>query len=155
MHNLKSFDEKLYIRETYHQNLYQNKKIVILHVKDDFSKIKKSICKIPIEAANISHILPRQYFSTDYLWLNWKEILNTGFMYILNLSVYTLYTRHLLKLLTYKSCIKFCGDIYLYIKKGLSSEGMFTFSDIVEIQGHSECITEKRIFLMKKKLLKI
>ena len=56
---MKSFDEKLYIRETYHQDLYQNKKIVILHVKDDFSKIKKSICKIPIEAANISHILPR------------------------------------------------------------------------------------------------
>ena len=38
--------------------------------------------------------------------------------------------------------------------RGLQREDMFKFSDIVEIQGHSECVTEKT-FLTLMKLLKI
>ena len=44
-----------------------------------------------------------------------------------------------------KSYYKFCEDIFLYIEKGFSSKGMFKFSDIVEIQGESDCITEKNV----------
>ena len=45
--------------------------------------------------------------------------------------------------LTYlKSCNKFYE--YISIAKGLSSENMFKFSEIVEIQKQSECITEKK-----------
>ena len=47
--------------------------------------------------------------------------------------------------LTYlKSYNKFYQDIS--IAKGLSGEDMFKFSDIVEIQGESECVTEKNVF---------
>ena len=42
-----------------------------------------------------------------------------------------------------KSFNKFYDNIS--ITKGLSSEGMFKFSDIVEIQGQSKCVTEKNI----------
>ena len=38
---------------------------------------------------------------------------------------------------------KFYNDISFV--KGLSSEEMFRFSDIVEIQGQSECVTEKNV----------
>ena len=31
------------------------------------------------------------------------------------------------------------------IAEGLSSEGMFKFSDVVEIQGQSECVTQKNV----------
>ena len=51
--------------------------------------------------------------------------------------------------LTYlKSYNKFYEDIY--IAKGLLSEEMFKFPDIVEIQGQSECVTGK-MFLTEKK----
>ena len=42
-----------------------------------------------------------------------------------------------------KSFNKFYGKIS--ITKGLSSDDMFKFSDIVEIQGQSKCVTEKNI----------
>ena len=46
--------------------------------------------------------------------------------------------------LTYlKSYNTFYEDIS--IAKGLSSEDMFKFSDIDEIQGQSECVTEKNV----------
>ena len=46
--------------------------------------------------------------------------------------------------LTYlKSYNKFYGNIS--IAKGLSSEEMFKFSDIVEIQGKSKCVTNKNV----------
>ena len=40
------------------------------------------------------------------------------------------------------------------IEKGISSKDMFKISNIVEIQGQSECVTEK-IFMLEKKWLKI
>ena len=42
-----------------------------------------------------------------------------------------------------KSFNKFYGKVS--ITKGLSSDDMFKFSDIVEIQGQSKCVTEKNI----------
>ena len=46
--------------------------------------------------------------------------------------------------------------ITIYIlQKSLSREDMFKFSYIVQIQGQSECVTEKKLFLMEKKWLKI
>ena len=59
-------------------------------------------------------------------------------MNILNKFVHTFYTRHLL---TWNLIINFYED--LSISKGLSSEDMF--SDIFEIQGQSECVTEKSV----------
>ena len=84
---VKSFDEKLCICETCHRHLYKNKmdldsipdelksikksekivifnvplfkKIEIMHGTGELSKIKGSICNIPIKAANICNILPR------------------------------------------------------------------------------------------------
>ena len=49
-------------------------------------------------------------------------------MHILNQFVCKLYTRHL-----------------LIFKKGLSSEDMFTCTDIVELKGQSECVAEKNV----------
>ena len=71
-------------------------------------------------------------------------------MYILNQFVHALYTRHLL---IFKSHNKFYEDIS--IGKGLSSEEMFTFSGIVEIQGQAECVAEKKCFRRNKKQVKI
>ena len=51
-----------------------------------------------------------------------------------------------------KSCITFY-DI-LSIANDLSIEDMFKFSDIAEIQGQSECVTQKNVFNAKKKWLK-
>ena len=46
--------------------------------------------------------------------------------------------------------------ITIYIlQKSLSREDMFKFSYIVEIQGQSGRVTEKKLFLMEKKWLKI
>ena len=86
---MKSFDEELQICETCDKHLYKNEipcqavcnktdlknlkklekvliskrslfqKIAIMQGKGEFSKIKGSICNIPIEAANICNILPR------------------------------------------------------------------------------------------------
>ena len=38
-----------------------------------------------------------------------------------------------------------------YIAKGLSSEEMFHFSDTVEVQRRSECVTEKNVSDWKEK----
>ena len=36
-----------------------------MHGKGEYSKIKRIICNVPIEAANICNILPRQAVSND------------------------------------------------------------------------------------------
>ena len=68
-----------------------------------------------------------------------KRDFKYSLIYILNLFVRTLYTA-----LTYfKSYNKFYEDVS--IAKDLSIEDMFDFSHIVEIQGQSECVTERNI----------
>ena len=48
------------------------KKIAIMHGKGEFSKIKGSICNIPVEAANISNILPRPTVSNRLIVVRLK-----------------------------------------------------------------------------------
>ena len=49
------------------------KKIAIMHGKGEFSKIKRSICNIPIEAVNICNILPRPAVSNGLIVVRMKR----------------------------------------------------------------------------------
>ena len=55
-----------------------------MHGKGKFSKIKGSICNIPIEAANTCNILPRPAVSNGLIIAKLKRDLNIGVMYISN-----------------------------------------------------------------------
>ena len=48
-------------------------KIAVMHGKDKFSKIKGSICNIPIEAANTCNILPRPAISNGLIIVKLKR----------------------------------------------------------------------------------
>ena len=86
--------------------------------------------------------------------LNWRGILNTRFMYILNQFIQTLHTSYLLiRNLVINLVIKLYEGIS--IPKGLSREGRFTFSNIIGIYWKSECVTEKNVSDGKKFLEKI
>ena len=69
------------------------KKIGIMHGKYEFSQINRSICNIPMEAADTCTILPRPAVSNE-LTVNSKWILNTEVMY--SLTQFTFYVRPLL-----------------------------------------------------------
>ena len=120
------------------------KKIAIMHGKGEFSKIKGSICNIPVEAANICNILPRPAVSNGLIVVKLKRDLKyRGHVYFEPVRPNIIY-----QALTYlKLHNKFYKDIF--IAKSLSSEGMFKFSDIVEIQGETESVTEKKYFRWK------
>ena len=111
-----------------------------MHGKGEFCKIKASICNIPIEAANICNILPRPEFSSGLIVVKLKRDLKyRGRVYFEPVRPHIIY-----QALTYlKSYNKFYDVIS--IAKGLSSEEMFKFSDIVEIQGKFEFVTEKNV----------
>ena len=117
----------------------------MMHGKGEFFKIKGSICNIPIEAANISNILPRPAVSNGLIVVKLKmDLKYWGHVYLEPVRPHVVY-----QVLTYlKSCNKFYEDIS--ISKGLLSEDMFKFSDIVEIQGQSDCVTEKNVSHAKK-----
>ena len=54
-----------------------------MHGKGDFSKIKGSICNIPIEAANIYNILPRPAVSNGLIVVKLKRDLKyRGHVYL-------------------------------------------------------------------------
>ena len=116
------------------------KKTAIMHAKGEFAKIKGSICNIPIKAADICHILPRPAVSNGLIRVKLKRDLKyRGLVYFEPVRRHIVY-----QTLTYlKSYNKFYEDIS--IAKGFSSEDTFKFSDIVEIQGHSEWVTEKHV----------
>ena len=106
--------------------------------KGEFCKIKESICNSPIEVANICNILLRPRVSNGLIVVKLKRDLKyRGHIY------FEAVLQHIVcQALTYlKSYNKFHEDIS--IAKGLSSEEMFKFSDINEIQRQSECATEK------------
>ena len=109
------------------------KKTAIMHAKGEFAKIKGSICNIPIKAADICHILPRPAVSNGLITVKLKRDLKyRDLVYFEPVRRHTVY-----QALTYlKSYNKFYEDIS--IANGFSSEDTFKFSDIVEIQGHSE-----------------
>ena len=116
-----------------------------MHGKGEFFKIKGSICNIPIETANICNILPRPAVSNGLIVVKLKrDLKNWGHVYFEPVRPHVVY-----QALTYlKFCNTFYGDIS--IVKGLLSEDMFKFSDIVEIQGQSDCVTEKNVSYAKK-----
>ena len=120
-----------------------------MHGKGEICRIKGSICNIPIEAANICNILPRPAVSTGLIVVKLKRDLKyRGHVYFEPFRPHIVY-----QALDYlKSYNKFYEG--MSIAKGLSSEDMFKFSDVVEIQGQSECVTEK-MFLTGKKALKM
>ena len=115
------------------------KKIAIMYGKGEFCKIKASNCHIAIETENIWNILPRPTVSNRLIVVKLKRDLKyRGHIYFEQVWPHTAY-----QALTYlKSYTKFYDDIS--IAKGLSSEKMFKFSDIVEIQWQSECFWWKR-----------
>ena len=104
------------------------KKITVMHGKGEFSKIKGSICNIPVEAANICNILPRPVVSNGLIVVKLKRDLKyRGHVYFEPVRAHIIYQA----LIYLKLHNKYYKDIS--IAKGLSSEDMFKFSDIVEI----------------------
>ena len=115
-----------------------------MHGKGEFSKVKETICNIHTEAASIHYILLMPVVSNGLIVVQMKGNLKyRSHVYFEPVRPHILYQE-----LTYlKSYNKFYEDIF--ISKGHSNEYMFKFSDIVGIQGQSECVTE-RMLLMEK-----
>ena len=112
------------------------KKIAIMHGKGQLSKIKGSICSMPIEVANVCNILPKPSVSNG--------LIVVGHVYFEPVHPHATY-----QALSYlNSHNKFYEDIS--IAKGLSSEDMFKFSDFVERQGETEKGTAESICNAKK-----
>ena len=130
------------------------KKIAVLCGKGGFSKIKGSICNVPIEAAKICNILTRLAVSNESLNKSIKidkvshksivvklkrDLKYRGRVYFEPVRPHTIY-----QVLTYwKSHNKFYEAIS--IAKSLASEEMFRFSGILEMQGENVSVTEKII----------
>ena len=58
------------------------KKVAIMHGKEEFAKIKGSICNIPFEAANICNSLPRPADSNGLIVVKLKQDLKyRGYIY--------------------------------------------------------------------------
>ena len=116
-----------------------------MHGKGEFCKIKESICNSLIEVANICNILPRPTVSNGLIVVKMKRNLK----YRGHINFEAVRPHIVYQALTYlKSYNKFHEDIS--IANGLSSEEMFKFSDINEIQRQSECATEKKVFDRKE-----
>ena len=63
------------------------KKVAIMHGKGEFSKIKGSICNVPIETENVCNILPMPAASSGLILVQLKRDLT------LNQFIHILYTR--------------------------------------------------------------
>ena len=100
-------------------------------------KIKRSICKIPVQAANICNILPRQATSNVLLFGKLKRDLKySGHVFFEPVRVHIIY-----QVLASLKSHKFHEDIS--ITKCLSSGHMIRFSNInVEIWWENESVTE-------------
>ena len=108
-----------------------------MHRKGEFSKMKRSICNIPIEAANICNILPRPAVSNGLNVVKLKRDLKyRGHVYFEPACPHVIYQA----LACLKSHRKFYADIS--IARVFSSEEVFTFSDIAEVQGENQSVTE-------------
>ena len=69
------------------------KKIAMMHGKGEFSKIKGSICNIPIETANVCNIYPRPAVPNGLILVKLKRDLKTWVMYTWNQLLEILFTR--------------------------------------------------------------
>ena len=82
------------------------KKIVLIHEKCKLSKIKGSICNIPIKAANICSILPRPTFSNGLIVVTLKrDLKHKGHVYFEPATLHTVY-----QALTYLKSYNFYED---------------------------------------------
>ena len=121
------------------------KKMAIMPGKGGFFKIKRSICNIPIEAGNICNILPRPAVSNRLIAVKLKRDLKyRGHLYFEPVRPHIVYQA--------LTCLKCYNKFFenKSIAKGISSKDMFNFSDTVEIQGQSECVTEKNFSYRKE-----
>ena len=116
------------------------KKTAITYGKDEFSKIKGSICNIPIEVANVCNIMPRSSVSNGLIMVKLKRDLKyRGHLYFDPVGPHVIYQA----LIYLKSHNNFYEDIS--IAKGLSSEYRLKFSNFVEMQGETEKGTAESI----------
>ena len=101
------------------------KKIAIMHGKGEFSKIKGTICNVPIESADVCNILPRPADSNGLIVIKLKRDLKyRGHVYFEPVRPNAIYgALHYLK--THN---KFYEDIA--IQEGLTSNEILNFSDI-------------------------
>ena len=107
----------------------------------NFQKIKKSICNVPIETLNKGNILPRPAVSNDLIVVKLKHNFKfRGHVYFEPVHPHMFKCQVLAHL--------------KWHKKGLSSEDLFRFFDIVEIKGQNKNVT-KKLFLIEKKRLEI
>ena len=101
--------------------------------KVEFSKIKGSICNVPIETANVCNILPRPAFTNGLILVKLKGDLQCRG----NVYFEPVFPHIICQVLAYlKSHNKFYEDIS--VTKGLSYEDMFNFSDINENQEETD-----------------
>ena len=114
------------------------KKIAIMHVKEEFAKIKGIICNIPIAAVNICNILPRPADSNGLIVVTLKRDLKyRGYVYFEPVHPNVIY-----QALNYlKTHNKFYEDIS--ISEGVSSKKMINFSGTDEHQDFAESIHKK------------
>ena len=111
-----------------------------MHGKGEFSKIKGSICNIPIEARNVCNILPRLAVSNGLVLVKLKRDLKCrAHVYFKPVCPHVVYQA----LTNFKSHNKFYEDIF--ITKSLSGEDMLNFSDINENQDETESVTKNGI----------
>ena len=113
-----------------------------MHRKGEFSKIKRSICNVPIETANVCNILPRPAVSHGLILVKLKRDLKyRGHIYFESDRPHIIY-----QALTYlKSHSKFYFILLYFYHTGLSGEDMLHFSDINENQEETESVTENDI----------
>ena len=121
------------------------KKLATVHGKVEFSQIKGSICHIPKETANICNILPKPAVSNRLVVKLRRDLKYRGHVYFEPVCPQIIY--HTL------AYLKPHNKLYenTSIGKGLSSEDMLGFFDIVEIQGQNRNVTEKNISDREKK----
>ena len=117
-----------------------------MHGQSELCKVKESY--VPIEAANVCNILPEAAVSNGLIVVNLKRYLKyRGHVYFEPVRLHIMYQART----NLKSHCKFYDDIF--IAKSFSSEDMFKFSDVAEIQEQSKCVTEKNVSDVKKKSL--
>ena len=113
-----------------------------MHRKGEFSKIKGSICNVPIETANVCNILPRPAVSHRLILVKLKRDLKyRGHTYFEPDRPHIIY-----QALTYlKSRSKFYFILLYFYHTGLSGEDILNFSDINENQEETDSVTENDI----------
>ena len=116
------------------------KEIAKMSNKDDFLKIKGSICNVPIEAANICNLLTRSAVSNKLIVGKLKRDPKCRDH---------LYSKPTCPRISYQTLTYLRSDNKFHednsIAMCLLSEKMFRFFDIFEIQGENDSATEEAV----------